>query len=131
MALALKHCVQLPYLWFTLQLSTAHQFGVAAHTHLIGSVLNDALRIVTICLRPTPTDHLRILLSIQPAELRRLGATLSLAKRCTLDPDHNLHGQLAGALDVPQERLRSRHPFVPAAGKLLNDLSKLGTRAAQ
>ena len=31
-ALALKHCVQLPYLWFMLQLSTAHQFGVAAHT---------------------------------------------------------------------------------------------------
>ena len=30
----------------------------SAHTRLIDSVLNDALRIVTGCLRPTPTDHL-------------------------------------------------------------------------
>ena len=46
------------------------------HTRLIYSVLNDALRIDTGCLRPIPTDHLPILLSIQPAELRRMGATL-------------------------------------------------------
>ena len=31
------------------------------HTHLIDSVLNDALCIVTVCLRPTPTDHLPVL----------------------------------------------------------------------
>ena len=43
----------------------------SAHTSLIDSVLNDALHIVTGYLRPTPTDHLPILLGIQPAELRR------------------------------------------------------------
>ena len=48
----------------------------SAHTRLIDSVLNDALRIVTGCLRPTPTDHLPILSGIQPAELRRMGTTL-------------------------------------------------------
>ena len=58
------------------------------HTRLIDSVLNDALRIVTGCLRPTPTDHLPILSAIQPVELRRLGATLSLAYRGSLHPDH-------------------------------------------
>ena len=42
----------------------------SAHTRLIDSVLNDALRIVTGCLRPTPTDHLPVLSGIQPAELR-------------------------------------------------------------
>ena len=92
------------------------------------TVLNDALRIVTGCLRPTPTDHLPIL---QPAELRRLGATLSLARRVTLDPDHILHNQLVGLPDLPQEKLKSRRSFVPAARKLLNNLSKLGIRAAQ
>ena len=51
----------------------------SAHTRLIDSVLNDALRILTGCLRPTPTDHLPVLLDIQPAELHRMGATLSLA----------------------------------------------------
>ena len=50
----------------------------SAHTRLIDSVLNDALRIVTGCLRPTPTDQLPVLSGIQPAELRRTGATLSL-----------------------------------------------------
>ena len=43
----------------------------SAHTNNIDSVLNDVLRIVTGCLRPTPTDHLPILSGIQPAELRR------------------------------------------------------------
>ena len=57
----------------------------SAHTRLIDSVLNDALRIVTGCLRPTPTDHLPILSGIQPVELRRMGATLFLAYRGSLD----------------------------------------------
>ena len=73
----------------------------SAHTRLIDSVLNDGLRFVTECLRPTPTDHLPILSGTQPAELRRLGATLSLARRGTLDPDHILRGQLAGLPDLP------------------------------
>ena len=44
----------------------------SAHTRLIDSVLNDALRIVTGCLGPTPTHHLPILSGIQPSELRRM-----------------------------------------------------------
>ena len=56
----------------------------SAHTRLIDNVLNDALRIVTGCLRPTPKDYLPILAGIQPAELRRRGATLSLANRATI-----------------------------------------------
>ena len=79
----------------------------SAHTCLIDSVLNDALRIVTGCLRPTPTDHLPVLSGIQPAELRRMGATLSLAYRESLDPDHILHGLLSGSSDTRQVRLRS------------------------
>ena len=42
---------------------------------------------------------------IQPAELRHLGATPSLAMCGTLDPDHILHSQLARLLDLSQERL--------------------------
>ena len=64
----------------------------SAHTRLIDNVLNDALRIVTGCLRPTPTDHLPVLSGIQPAELRRMGATLSLAYCESLDPDHIMYG---------------------------------------
>ena len=103
----------------------------SAHTRLIDSVLNDALRIVTGCLRPTPTDHLPILSGIQPAELRRMVATLSLAYRGSLDPDHILHGLLSGSSDTHQVRLRSRRPFVPAARNLLDNLARLGIRASE
>ena len=72
------------------------QSGVAVLTLAIDSVLNDALRIVTGYLRPTPTDHLPVLSGIQPTELRRMGATLSLAYRGSLDPDHILYGLLSG-----------------------------------
>ena len=103
----------------------------SAHTRLIDSVLNDALRIVTGCLRPTPTDHLPILSGIQPAELRRMGATLFLAYRGSLDPDHILHGLLSGSSDTGQVRLRSRRPFVPGARNLLDNLARLGIRASE
>ena len=102
----------------------------SAHTRcLIDSVLNNALRIVTGCLHPTPTDHLPILSGIQPAELRRMGATLSLAHRGSLDPDHILYGLLSGSSDARQVRLISRRPFVSVARNLLNNLVRLGIRA--
>ena len=103
----------------------------SAHTRLIDIVLNDALRIVTGCLRPTPTEHLPVLSGIQPAELRRLGATLSLAYRGSLDPDHILYGLLSGSSDTRQVRLRSRRPFVPVARNRLDNLARLDIRASE
>ena len=98
----------------------------SANTHLIDSVLNDALHIVTGCLHPTPTDQLLLLSGIQQAELHQLGATLSLAHHGSLDPDHILYGLLSGPSDTCQMRLRSRCPFVPAAQNLLDNLARLG-----
>ena len=104
----------------------------SAHTRLIGSVLNDALRIVTGYLRPTSTDHLPVLSGIQPPKLCLMGATLSLAYRGSLDPDHILHGLLSRSSDtLCQVRLRSRRPFVPTAWNLLDNLARLGIRASE
>ena len=103
----------------------------SAHNRIIYSVLNDALRMVTGCLRHTPTDHLPVLSGIQPAELCRLGATLSLAYRGSLDPDHILYGLLCGSSDTRQVRLRSRRPFVPAARNLLDNLARFGIRDSE
>ena len=75
------------------------------HTRLIDSVLNDALRIVTGCLCPTSTNHIHVLSSIQPAELRRMEASLSLAHRGSLNPDHILYGLLSGSSDTRKLRL--------------------------
>ena len=97
---------QLHYLWSISHLSTAHQSDIAALTLVsyVDSVLNDALCIVTGCLRPIPTDHLTILSGIQPAELRRLKAIFSLAYRRSLDPENILHGFLTASSDARQER---------------------------
>ena len=103
----------------------------SAHTRFIDSVLNDALRLVTGCLRPTPMDHLPVLSGIQSAELRGMGARLSLAHHGSLDPDHILYGLLSGFSDTGQVRLRSRRPFVPAGRNLLENISKLGIRASE
>ena len=102
-----------------------------AYIRFIDSVLNDALRIVAGCLRPTPTDHLPILSGIQPAELRRLGATLILAHRGSLNPYHILHGLLSGSSDTRQDRLRSRRSFVPTARNFLDNLAGRGIRASE
>ena len=77
------------------------------------------------------TDHLPVLSGIQPAELRRLGATLSLANCGSLNPDHILYGLLSGSSDTGQVRLRSRRPFVSAARNLSNNLARLGIRASE
>ena len=60
-----------------------------------------------------------------------MGATLSLAYRGSLDPDHILHGLLSGSSDTRQVRLRSRRPFVPSARNLLDNLARLGIRASE
>ena len=60
-----------------------------------------------------------------------MGATLSLAYRGSLDPDHILYGLLSGSSDTRQVRLRSRRPFVPVAWNILDNLARLGIRASE
>jgi len=86
----------------------------SARTRLIGPTINDALRIVTGCLRCTPAVNLPILTGMQHAELRRNGATLSLGRRA-MGPGHLLHSALTHPSSVDARRLKSRHPFVPTA----------------
>ena len=71
----------------------------SAHIRIIDPAIK-AMRIATGCLRPTPVDKLPVLAGIQPAELRRKGAALSLARR-GVEPGHLLH--LALTCPVPTE----------------------------
>ena len=89
------------------------------------------MRIVTGCPRPTPKDNPPVLSGIQPAELRHQGATLSLASRSFLGTGHFLHGQRTELQAASKERLKTKHPFAPAARKLLHNLSESGIRASQ
>jgi len=100
-----------------------------AQTRLIDPAINDVLRIVTGCLRPTPADNLLIFTAIQPAELRRNGATLSLVRR-VMEPGHLLCSALTCPPVANARRLKSRHPFVSAAQQLISSPDINNIRAA-
>jgi len=102
----------------------------SAHTHLIDPTINDALRIVTGCLCPISADNLSTLVGIESAELRRNGATLSLARRA-MEPGHLLHSALTRPSSANARRLKSRHPFVPATQQLISLFDNNNIRVAQ
>jgi len=102
----------------------------SAHTRLIDPHRNDALPIVIGCLHPRPADNLPILAGIQPGELRRSGATLSLGRRA-MEPGHLLHSALTHPSSAVARRLKSRHPFVPAEQQLISFSDNNNIRAAQ
>ena len=84
---------------------------------------------------PSRTPMLPTLADIQPAELRRNGATLSLARRAmephmTTSTGHLLYSVLTRPSGANARRLKSRHPFVTAAQHLIS-LSDNNIRAAQ
>ena len=89
------------------------------HTRFTDHAINDALQIATGCPRPTLANNLPILTGIQPAELRRKEATLSLARR-PMVPGHLLHSGLSCPSKGNARHLKSRHPFVPAAQQLIS-----------
>ena len=88
----------------------------SAHTHLVDTSLNNSLRTITGCLRPTPVEQLPVLAGIPPADLRRKSHTMALTRRA-LNPDHLLHEVIMR--DIQQPRLKSRHPFALEAQSLL------------
>jgi len=72
--------------------------------------MNDVLRTVTGCLRPTLADSLSVLPGIQPADLRRKGITLFLARRAMV-PGHLLHSTLTCPSSANTRHFKSRRPF--------------------
>ena len=102
----------------------------SAHTRLIGPTINDALRIVTGCMRPTPADNLPTHTGIQPAGLRRIGATLSLVRRA-MEPGHLLHLEFTRPSSANARRLKSKNPLVPTAQHLISLSANNNVRAAQ
>jgi len=92
--------------------------------------INDALRLVTGCLRRTPEDNLPTLAGIQPAELRRSAATLSQARRA-VEPGHLLHSALSRPSSADTRRFKLKHSFVPAVQHLISSSDNNNIHAAQ
>ena len=81
-------------------------------------------------LRPSPAEHLPILAGIQPPELRRSGATISLG-HCAMEPAHLLHSVLTHPSVAAARHLKSGHPFVSAAQQLISVSDIKNIRAVQ
>ena len=82
--------------------------------------LNDTMRIVNGCLRPTPVKYLPVLSGIAPPALRREHHTSMLVKKALLDTSHLLHACIATPQNLGRQRLRSRRPFSRQAAFLAN-----------
>jgi len=89
-----------------------------------------------VCTLPTARYNACVLhqrttfLSSQASNLARRGATLSLARRA-MEPGHLLHSVLTRPLGAVARRLKSRHPFVPAAQHLISFSDNNNIRAMQ
>ena len=90
------------------------------HAKKVDVDINNALRIITGCLKPTPVSHLPVLAGIAPAGLRREAATLALARKAQKHDGHLLHNTTTTA--APPCRLKSRHPYNKAAQEMLNSI---------
>ena len=83
----------------------------SSHVKKLDTTLNDTLRIITGCLKPTPTEFLPVLSAIAPAALRREHHTHRLVTKASQDPNHLLHNLVSGSHKLGRQRLPSRCPF--------------------
>ena len=90
------------------------------HARKVDVAINNALRTITGCLKPTPVFYLPALAGIAPAGLRREAATLVLARKAKKHHWHILHNTTTTAL--PPNRLKSRQPYSKAAQDLLGSI---------
>ena len=81
----------------------------STHAKKIDPALNATCRLITGCLRPTPTDSLYILSGIAPPEIRRTAASSRERHRQLTDERHPLFGHVPA-----MSRLKSRKSFLNA-----------------
>ena len=90
----------------------------SSHVKKLDVTLNDTMRIVNGCLRPTPVKYLPVLSGIAPPSLRREHHIAMLVKKAIPDTSHPLHARVSRAQNLGRQRLRSRRPFSRHAGSL-------------
>ncbi|KAI4806603.1 hypothetical protein KUCAC02_017421, partial [Chaenocephalus aceratus] len=85
----------------------------AAHAKKLDPALNASCRIITGCLKSTPTDRLYILASIAPPEIRRNAASKKERQQQSTDQRHLLFGHVPA-----KSRLKSRKSFLKSVPPL-------------
>ena len=100
----------------------------SAHTHRLDAALNNGLRLVSGCIRSTPTFMLPVVSGIMPPDIRRNKQCLALSRRAEADNQHALHN-IVTASTTGRKRLQSRHPFSEHAKQLTSDAHGTTNRA--
>jgi len=80
----------------------------SSHVGLVDSKLNNTMRVISGCVRPTQTPWLPVLANIAPPALRRRSATDKLLCNIEAHPNWPLY---ADVFNHPQERLVARRPI--------------------
>ena len=100
----------------------------SAHRHRLDAALNNGLRLVSGCIRSTPTFMLPVVSGIMPPDIRRNKQCLALSRRAEADDQHALHNIVTASTPV-RKRLQSRHPFSEHAKQLTSDAHEKTNRA--
>ena len=85
-----------------------------SHTKNLDVSLNDTMRIITGCVKPTPTHLLRVLLGTAPAKLSRNYAINNISCLAWANKEHPLHSLVSDPQSLRPQRLKSRHPSTPS-----------------
>ena len=117
------------------KLLTLLQFKIAAWLSWdFGSTIyfcDAAFTLVTVDALPFGQIWFRSVIRVRRTGVLKDRATGEHLPYRSLQSGYILHGQLTEPRAASKERLKSRRPFVPAARKLLHNLSELGIHAAQ
>lgn len=91
----------------------------STHAKQVDVALNETARLITGCLKPTPTDKLYYLAGIAPPEIRRQVAANDERKKVEENELHPLHGHTP-----PRSRLKSRNSFLRSTSPLKTTANK-------
>ena len=69
------------------------------------------MRIITGCVKTTPTHLLPVLSGIAPAKLKRNYVTNKISYHAWVNKEHPLHSLIPHPQSLRPQRLKSRHPF--------------------
>ena len=92
----------------------------STHTKKLDVALNDSMRIISGCMRPTETTFLPVLAGITPPDIRREARVAKLTATAKNNPEHLLYHKVIAADAACPQRLVSRHPFSRHAVRLSN-----------
>ena len=81
----------------------------SAQTHRLDAAQNNGLRLVSRCIRSTPTFMLPVVSGIMPPDIRRNKQCLALSRCAEADDQHALYN-IVTASTPGRKRLQSRHP---------------------